>query len=44
MPQHHVRPTVKQNNGEDEGNEFAWRAREGGNEHASSPAQAQQQH
>ena len=26
MPQHHVHPTVKQNNGDDEGNEFAWRA------------------
>ena len=44
MPQHQVHPTVKQKNGDDEGNEFAWSAGEGGNEHTSSPAQAQQQH
>jgi len=44
MPQHHGHPTVKQNNGDNEMNKNAWRAGEGENKYAPSPAQAQQQH
>ena len=41
MPQHHGHPTAEQSNGDDERNKNAWRAGEGENEYAPTPAQAQ---